>query len=156
KVYIGDGDATISALDASTGRVVWKRTFGAWKQGYFFSNAILYYDGMLITGQSGGDGGAACKMLAIDAKTGKLLWSFATIPLKPGQPGYNTWPLHKAYSGGGAMWNTPVVDPALGLVYVGVGNPIPYSGLKRLPGQEQFTENILALHVKTGKLAWNF
>ena len=84
KVYIGDGDATISALDSATGRVVWKKAFGDWKKAYFFSNAVLYYDGMLITGQSGGDGGAACKVLAIDAKTGKLLWSFATIPLKPG------------------------------------------------------------------------
>ena len=156
KVYIGDGDATISALDAATGRVVWKKTFGDWHKAYFFSAAVLYYKGMILAGQSGGDGGAACKMLAIDAKTGKLLWSFDTIPLKPGQLGYNTWPVHKAYPGGGAMWNTPVVDPALGLVYVGVGNPIPYSGLKRLPGQELFTETILALHVDTGKYAWSY
>ena len=156
KVFFGDGDATISALDATTGRVVWKKTFGNWKKAYFFSNALLYYDGMLITGQSGGDGGAACSVLGIDAKTGKLLWKFDTIPLKPGQLGYNTWPKHKAYPGGGAMWNTPSVDPALGLVYVGVGNPIPYSGLKRLPGQELFTESILALNVKTGKHVWHF
>jgi PQQ-dependent dehydrogenase (methanol/ethanol family) len=156
KVYVGDGDATISALDAATGRVVWKKIFGDWHQAYFFSAAMTYFDGVLYTGQSGGDGGAACKMLAIDAKTGKLLWEFKTIPLSPSDPGYNTWPKHKAYAGGGAMWNTPVVDPSLGLVYVGVGNPIPYSGLKRLPGSEQFTENILALHMKTGKLAWHF
>jgi glucose dehydrogenase len=117
---------------------------------------MLYYKGVIYTGQSGGDGGAACKVLAINAKTGKLLWTFATIPLVPGQPGYNTWPKHKAYPGGGAMWNTPVVDPVAGLLYVGVGNPIPYSGLKRLPGQEQFTENILALHINTGKLAWHY
>jgi glucose dehydrogenase len=54
------------------------------------------------------------------------------------------------------MWNTPVVDPVAGLVYVGVGNPIPYSGLKRLPGREEFTENILALNLRTGKMAWHF
>ena len=156
KVYIGDGDATISALDSATGRQVWKKSFGDWKQAYFFSNSLLYYDGMVITGQSGGDGGAACKVLGIDAKTGKLLWSFNTIPLKPSDLGYNTWPKIKAYPGGGAMWNLPVVDPALDLVYVGVGNPIPYSGLKRLPGSELFTESILALNAHTGKYAWHY
>ena len=156
KVYFGDGDASITALNASTGRVVWKKSFDNWKRGYFFSNAPLYYDGMLITGQSGGDGGAASKVLGIDADTGKLLWRFKVIPEKPSDPGYNTWPKVKAYSGGGAMWNTPAVDPALGLVYIGVGNPIPYSGVKRLPGKELFTESVLALRAKTGKLAWYY
>jgi PQQ-dependent dehydrogenase (methanol/ethanol family) len=156
KVFVGDGDATITALDASTGRVIWKKIYGNWKQGYFFSAPFLYYNGMILTGQSGGDGGAACKFMAINAKTGKVLWTFDAIPLKPSDPGYNTWPKHKAYAGGGAIWNTPVVDPALGLVYFGVGNPIPYSGLKRLPGQELYTENLMALHLNNGKIAWHF
>src|SRR3954471_15328070 len=54
------------------------------------------------------------------------------------------------------MWNTPVIDPRLGLVYVGVGNPIPYSGLTRGPGAELFTDSMLALHAKTGEYAWHF
>jgi quinohemoprotein ethanol dehydrogenase len=156
KVFIGDGDATMTALDSATGRVVWKKTFGDWKLAYFFSAAPLYYNHMILIGQSGGDGGSRDAMLAINADTGKLIWRFDTIPLKPNQPGYNTWPLHKSYPGGGAMWNTPVVDPALGIVYVGAGNPIPYSGLKRLAGSELYTDSILALNVNTGKLVWHY
>ena len=68
----------------------------------------------------------------------------------------STWPKKKAYTGGGAMWNTPAVDPELGLVYIGVGNPIPYSGIKRGPGKELFTESLIALNAKTGKLRWHY
>jgi glucose dehydrogenase len=54
------------------------------------------------------------------------------------------------------MWNTATVDPKNGLVYIGVGNPIPYSGLLRGPGKEYYTDGVLALHVDNGKLAWFF
>src|SRR2546430_15623509 len=105
---------------------------------------------MIFTGQSGGDGGANCSMLAINAKTGKLVWKFDTIPLRPGQPGYNTWPKHKAYPGGGAMWNPPVIDPAAGLVYVGLRNPDPHSRPKRLPRPHGVAEDGRALHGQAG------
>jgi quinohemoprotein ethanol dehydrogenase len=156
KVFFGDGDGTISALNAQTGRVVWKKVMGNWRNAEFFSSPPLYYDGMLIIGQSGGDGGAACQVLGINAKTGKLLWHFNVIPLKPSDPGYSSWPKHKAYAGGGAMWNQPVIDTKTGTVYIGTGNPIPYSGLKRGPGQELFTESILALNAHTGKYRWHY
>ena len=78
------------------------------------------------------------------------------IPDKKGEPGYWTWPKPKAFHGGGAMWNTLAVDPALGLVYIVTGNPIPYSGVIRGPGKELFTDSIIALNVKTGKLRWYY
>src|SRR5258708_598200 len=69
KVYIGDGDATITALDSATGRVVWKKAFGDWKRAYFFSAAPLYYNGTILIGETADDGGAACRMLPLHAQT---------------------------------------------------------------------------------------
>ena len=156
KVYIGLGDASMTALDQSTGRQVWKNTVANWKDGYYFTNAPTYYKNMIITGISGGDSGARAFVIALNAKTGKELWRFNVIPAKKGDPGFWTWPNPKAFLGGGAMWNTPTVDPALGLAYVAVGNPIPYSGVIRGAGAELFTDSIIALNLKNGKLRWYF
>jgi alcohol dehydrogenase (cytochrome c) len=156
KVYIGLGDASMTALDQASGRQVWKKVVANWKKGYYFTNAPTYYDGKIITGISGGDSGARAFVTALDAKTGRELWRFYVIPEKKGDPGYWTWPKKKAFLGGGAMWNTPTIDPQLGLMYIVVGNPIPYSGVIRGPGQELFTDSIIALSIKTGKLRWYF
>jgi len=156
KVYIALGDASISALDQSTGRVVWKKTVADYKDGYYFTNAPTYYNGMVITGTSGGDSGSRGFVLALNAKTGKEIWRFYVIPYKNTDLGGFTWPKKKAFLGGGAMWNTPTIDPQLGLMYIAVGNPIPYSGIIRGAGKELFTDSILALSVKTGKLRWYF
>ncbi len=109
KVYLALGDATISALDQSTGRVVWKKQIADYKEGYYFTNAPTYYAGMVITGTSGGDSGSRGFVVALNAKTGKELWRFYVIPEKKGEPGYWTWPKKKAFLGGGAMWNTPAI-----------------------------------------------
>ncbi len=155
KVFIGQNDGQMVALDQSTGRLVWKTKAGDFKRGYFFSSAPTYVDGLVISGESGGDFGADCRVLAFSAKTGKIVWQFHVIPRKP-QYGWKTWPAKRAYQGGGAVWATPVVDTKLGLVYVGVGNPVPYNGVDRGYGDELFTESIVALHLKTGKYAWHF
>lgn len=156
KVFIGLGDASMTALDQTTGRQVWKNVVADWKNGYYFTNAPTYYKNMVITGISGGDSGSRGFVVALNAKTGKELWRFYVIPDKKGEPGYWTWPKPKAFLGGGAMWNTPTIDPQMGLMYVAVGNPIPYSGVIRGAGQELFTDSIIALSLKTGKLRWYF
>ena len=156
KVYIGLGDASMSALDQSTGRQVWKNTVAELE-----GRLLLHQRADLLQehdhhGISGGDSGARAFVIALNAKTGKELWRFNVIPDKKGDPGYWTWPEKKAFLGGGAMWNTPTVDPALGLAYVAVGNPIPYSGVIRGAGAELFTDSIIALNLKNGKLRWYF
>jgi alcohol dehydrogenase (cytochrome c) len=156
KVYFANGDATISALNQSTGRVVWKKTIANYKAGYSLTNAPLYYDGKIITGTSGGDSGARAFVTALNAKTGRELWRFYVIPAKRGDPGFSSWPRKRAFLGGGAMWNTPAVDPRLNLVYLVVGNPIPYSGNKRGAGKELFTDSLIALDTRTGKLRWHY
>jgi PQQ-dependent dehydrogenase (methanol/ethanol family) len=154
-VYVANSDGSVSALDQSTGRVKWQTTIANWKGGATLTAAPLYYNGMVITGVSGGDGGYACQAIAINAKNGKVIWRFNVIPTG-NAVGANTWPAQRAWTGGGAMWSTPTVDPKLGLVYLGVGNPVPYNGAVRGAGDEMFTEAILALHVNNGKYAWAF
>jgi PQQ-dependent dehydrogenase (methanol/ethanol family) len=155
KVFLAQGDAVITAIDANTGQKVWSNAVGKLARGLFFTAAPLYYDGMVLTGTSGGDTGGSCIYVALDSKTGKVLWHWNAIPTKKNHLGFDTWvaPKKRAWLGGGAMWSTSTVDPKLGLVYVSVGNPIPYV-LGRPVGKEVPTNSIVALQVKTGKPAW--
>jgi len=155
KVFMAQTDASVVGLDQSTGRVAWKTVLGDYKQGYFFTSPPTYINGMLIIGTSGGDFGARCKVVALDGKTGKVKWTFFVIPTGK-EIGANTWPKKRAYLGGGAVWAPLAVDPSLGLVYVGVGNPIPYNGNVRGKGQELFTESVVALNMNTGKYRWHY
>src|SRR5581483_7997630 len=88
-----------------------------------------YYKGELLVGTTGGDWGGACEMVALNAKTGKVLWHYSSIPSNPSAYGWNTWPANRWYYGGGAIWDMPAVDPTLNLVYLGTGNPLPFNGL---------------------------
>jgi PQQ-dependent dehydrogenase (methanol/ethanol family) len=155
KVYMAQTDGAVVGLDQSTGRVAWKTKVGNFKLGYFFTSPPTYYNGTLLIGTSGGDFGARCKVVALDAKTGKLKWTFYVIPVGK-QFGAKSWPKKRAYLGGGAVWAQLTVDPALNLVYVGVGNPVPYNGSQRGPGQELFTESVVALHISSGGYAWHY
>ena len=155
KVYMAQTDGSVVGLDQSTGRVVWKTVVGDFKQGYFFTSPPTYYNGRLIIGTSGGDFGARAKVASLDAKTGKIQWVWYAIPVGK-QIGAKSWPKHRAYTGGGAIWAQLPVDPALNTVYVGVGNPVPYNGNVRGPGQELFTESVVALNATTGAYKWHF
>lgn len=152
KVYMAQTDGSIVGLDQATGRVTWKTVVGNFKLGYFFTQPPTYSDGTLYIGTSGGDFGAACKVVALDATTGKIKWSFNLIP-RGKEFGAKTW-AKGDYNGGGAVWAPLVVDPANGLVFAGVGNPIPYNGIARGKGNDLFTESIVALNTSSGKLKW--
>lgn len=157
KVYVQEAtSASIVALDAATGKQVWAHVAANVNMGHTISVAPVYYNGIVLAGTSGGDRGAPCIAFALDAKTGKPLWHFNMIPVKKSQPGYATWTHPLAFNGGGAIWASLSVDPATGLAYASTGNPIPYTALIRGPGKEYFTDGVVALHVKTGKLAWFF
>ena len=83
--------------------------------GFSITTAPLYYDGLVITGFAGGDRGSRGRVKAFDARTGKLVWTFYTIP-GPGELGHDTWPADNDTwkYGGAAVWQTPAVDPELG------------------------------------------
>jgi alcohol dehydrogenase (cytochrome c) len=154
KVYMAQEDGTLVGLDQSTGRVTWKTTIGNFKAGYFFTQPPTYVNGTLYIGTSGGDFGAASKVVAVNASTGKIKWTFNVIP-RGTKFGAKTW-TKGDYNGGGAIWAPLTIDPAMGLVYVGVGNPIPYNGAERGPGKELFSESVVALHTSNGKMKWYF
>jgi|RhiMetdeSRZDD1v2_1073273.scaffolds.fasta_scaffold53106_1 quinohemoprotein ethanol dehydrogenase len=156
-VFFGQLDANVVALDAKTGKVVWKTPIEQWENGYTITSAPIYYDGMLYIGISGGEFGVRGRVTALDAKSGQILWRAYTLPA-PGEPGSETWPpgTDHAMRGGATVWNTPALDPELGLVYFATGNCGPdYDGASR-EGDNLFCASITAVHAKTGAYAWHF
>jgi alcohol dehydrogenase (cytochrome c) len=157
KVFVGQADAKLVALDQRTGKEVWSIQAEDPLRGYSIVSAPLYYDGMIITGFAGGDMGVRGRIKAYDARTGKLRWTFYTIP-GPGEPGHETWPQdNDAWKYGGApIWQTPAVDPDLGLIYFSTGNAAPdFNGSSRA-GDNLYAVSILALDVRTGAYRWHF
>jgi alcohol dehydrogenase (cytochrome c) len=157
KVFAGQLDGQLVALDYKTGKVVWKVQAETNADGFSITTAPLYYDGLLITGFAGGDKAARGRVKAFDARTGKLVWTFYTVPA-PGEVGHDTWPSHNDTwkHGGGAVWQTPAVDSELGLVYFSTGNPGPDLNGSVRPGDNLFTVSIVAIEAKTGKYRWHF
>jgi alcohol dehydrogenase (cytochrome c) len=154
KVYLGTRDGFLIALDQMTGGQVWKTEVLPWRKGGRVSDAPIYVNGMVITGDSGGDGGSVSNgMHAFSANNGRRLWTWAIVPL-PGQPGGNTWSGTDSQYGGGAMWETPVVDTKLNLLIFGTGNPVPWNS--RGPGKNLYTDSIVALNLYTGQLVWAY
>ena len=157
KVFVGRLDAQLVALDQRTGKPVWTIQAEDPLQGYSIVSAPLYYDGLVITGFGGGEHATRGRMKAFDAKTGKLVWTFYTIP-GPGEFGHETWPADNDSwkSGGAPIWNTPAVDPQLGMIYFSTGNAWPdFNGSGR-KGDNLFTVSIVGLDVKTGRYRWHF
>ncbi len=115
-----------------------------------------YYKGLVVLGTSGGDSGAVCIMVALNAKTGKVVWHYSSIPSTPKSYGWKTWPAQRWYFGGGAIWDPPSIDPKNNLVYYGTGQALPFNGLLNGPGAEYGTDGVYALNVMTGKFVWWF
>jgi quinohemoprotein ethanol dehydrogenase len=157
KVFVGRLDARLVALDRKTGKPVWDVAAERWEDNFSITAAPLYYDGMVIVGFAGADRGTRGRVKAFDAKDGRPLWTFYTIPA-PGEVGHETWPQDSdAWKYGGAsVWQTPAVDPELGLVYFSTGNAGPdYNGNVRA-GDNLFSVSIVAIDARTGKYRWHF
>jgi quinohemoprotein ethanol dehydrogenase len=157
KVFIGQLDGSLVALDQRTGRVAWKTSVADWREGYTITAAPLYYDGMVVTGVSGGEFSIRGRVQAYDADSGKLLWRFYTIP-GPGEVGHASWPKgNTSWTHGGApMWQTAAVDPKLGLLYFSTGNASPDLDGSDRAGDNLFAASIVALDARTGKYRWHF
>jgi alcohol dehydrogenase (cytochrome c) len=157
KVYAGQLDGKLVALDQRSGAVVWSVQAETNADGFSITAAPLYYDGLVITGFAGGDRGSRGRVKAFDARTGRLVWTFYTIP-GPGELGHDTWPADNDTweYGGAAVWQTPAVDPSLGLVYFSTGNPGPDLNGSVRRGDNLFSVSMVAIDAKTGKYRWHF
>ena len=170
------GGSFIFALDAKSGKPI--PTFGkngqasvildvlnqryaevksAISMGYWFTTAPQYYNGVLYIGSTRSEshipGG---HVLAVDAKTGKVIWHFNTIPQDEKDQGWEiagpTWV--GGERNGGGIWETAAIDPELGMMYVAVGNP--FGDSTKRAGMNLFTDSIIALKLDTGRLMWHF
>jgi alcohol dehydrogenase (cytochrome c) len=157
-LFAGQLDANLVALDIKTGKEVWKTPIEDWRSGYSITSAPLYYDGIVYSGISGGELGIRGRLTALDAKTGKILWRAFTVPASSGERGGDTWPTPSGATvpRGAPIWNTPALDPQLGLIYFATGNCGPdYDGSVR-EGDNFFCASIIALNAKTGEYVWHF
>lgn len=170
------GGSFIFALDAKTGKPLpgfgkdgqasvildvlnqrYTDVKSAISMGYWFTTAPQFHKGVLYIGSTRSEshipGG---HVLAIDAKSGKVLWHFNTIPQDAKDQGWDvagpTWV--GGERNGGGIWETPAIDPELGLVYVAVGNP--FGDSTKRAGSNLFTDSIIALTLDTGRLKWHF
>jgi alcohol dehydrogenase (cytochrome c) len=154
-IYSGLLDGSVVGLDQKTGKQVWRVELEDYHGGYSITGATRYFDGMVFTGMSGGENGVRGRMYALDAKTGKEIWRFYTIP-GPNDIGGDSWP-NDGFSylhGGGTVWQAPAVDPELGMMYFSTGNAGPWNGDTR-PGDSLFSASIVALDYHTGQYKWH-
>jgi alcohol dehydrogenase (cytochrome c) len=154
-LYMGTLDAHLVAVDARTGRAQWNVKVAEYSQGYSVSLAPLVVKDKVIIGVGGGEYGIRGFIAAYDAASGREAWRFSTIPA-PGEPGSDSWSGDAWKSGGGSLWVTGTYDPALNLTYWGTGNPGPDFNPQQRPGDNLYTDSVVALDADTGKLKWHF
>ncbi|SPE33959.1 Pyrrolo-quinoline quinone [Candidatus Sulfopaludibacter sp. SbA6] len=154
-LYYGSNDAHLIALDARTGSLRWDVTMADYKSGYSSTGAPLAVKDKIIAGMAGGEYGTRGFIDGYDARTGKRLWRFNTIPAK-GEPGNETWEGESWKTGSAATWVTGAYDPESNTVYWGTGNPGPdWNGDVRT-GDNLYSDCLIALDPDTGAKKWHF
>jgi alcohol dehydrogenase (cytochrome c) len=154
-LYLATLDAHLVALDAKGGRPLWKVKVANAASGYAMTLAPLVVKDKVIIGVAGGEFGIRGFVAAHDARTGKEVWRTYTVP-GPGEPGHETWQGNSWEHGGGPVWLTGSNDPNLNLTYWGTGNPGPDWNPAQRPGDNLYSDSVLALDADTGKLKWYF
>jgi alcohol dehydrogenase (cytochrome c) len=155
RVYMETDNAHLLCLDARSGNLIWDVAYADWNKNYGATSAPLVVKDKVLVGTSGGDDGVRGFVAAYDAMTGKLVWRFWTIPA-PGEFGSESWPGMSYLHGGGTTWMPGTYDPELDTIFWGTSNPAPdFEGSTR-PGDDLYTDCVLALDADTGKLKWHF
>jgi alcohol dehydrogenase (cytochrome c) len=154
-LYMGTLDAHLVAIDAKTGKALWNNAIADVKLAYSITLAPLVIKDKVIVGVGGGEYGIRGFIAAYDGKTGKEAWRFYTVPAA-GEPGNETWRGDDWKSGGGSIWVTGSYDPATNLTFWGIGNPGPDWNPAQRPGDNLYTDSVVALDADTGQLKWHF
>lgn len=172
-VYFGTLDARIVALNAKTGDVVWNKKIADYKEGYSYTAAPLIVNGLVITGNSGGEFGIVGEVQARDAATGELVWTRPTIEGHMGTLNGKestmtgtlnaSWPGDMWKTGGGATWLGGSYDIETNTLVFGAGNPAPWNSWLRNAGEKNdgtgdnlYAASRLGLDPATGEIKWHF
>ncbi|NRB02830.1 MAG: PQQ-dependent methanol/ethanol family dehydrogenase [Rhodobacteraceae bacterium] len=174
KVYFGTLDARIVALDAKTGDVVWRKKIDDYKAGYSYTAAPLIVDGLVVTGNSGGEFGIVGAVEARDAETGELVWKRPVIEGHmgeyKGEPSTMTgtlnatWPGDMWKTGGGATWLGGSYDARTDTLIFGAGNPAPWNSHLRNAGtpvegnagDNLYAASRIGIDPANGEIKWHF
>ncbi|PYQ82120.1 MAG: PQQ-dependent dehydrogenase, methanol/ethanol family [Acidobacteria bacterium] len=165
-LYMGTLDAHLIAIDTKSGRPVWNTRVADNKAGYSVTLAPLVVKDKVMIGVGGGEYGIRGFVAAYDARSGSEIWRFYTIP-GPTEAGFESWnacpPDAKPYCdseawkhGGGSVWVTGSYDAALNQTYWGVGNAGPDWNADQRPGDNLYTDSVVALDADTGRLKWHY
>ena len=175
RIFMGTLDAKLVALDAKTGKVLWETQIADPEKGYSETMAPAVVDGKVLIGTNGGEYGVRGFLKAFDAKDGKLLWTFYSIPDK-GHEG--VWAendatgrnMHRDIAAekaalakdasfyqtlGGGVWMTPAIDKKTRTVFFVAGNPSPdlYGAIR--PGDNLYTNSMVAIDLDQGTYKWH-
>jgi len=170
KIFLHQADTTLVALDAKTGKVVWKVTNGDPKKGETGTSAPMVVKDKVIVGISGGEFGVQCHVTAYDTKDGKQVWRAYSVgpddqlkfdPEKTmvlGKPvgkdsSLKTWQGDQWKIGGGCTWGWLAYDPALDSLFYGSGNPSTWNPKQR-PGDNKWSMTIFSRNPDTGMAKW--
>jgi alcohol dehydrogenase (cytochrome c) len=155
RIYLETDNAHLLCLDARSGHLLWDVPYAEGNKNYGATSAPLVIKNKVFVGTSGGDDGVRGFLAAFDVETGKPAWRFWTIP-GPGEVGSESWPGKLYLRGGGTTWMPGTFDPELNTVFWGTSNPAPdFDGGPR-PGDDLYTDCVLALDLDTGMLKWFF
>lgn len=153
RLFRGTGDAHVLGLDAATGRLLWDVSIGNPKIGESTPLAPIAWSGLVFAGNAGGDNfDVRGRIYALDAATGRVVWEFHTIPDSGAVRA--TWGKASAANppAGGATWTSYALDEAKGILYVSTGNPAPDFVEAFHPGLNLYSNTVLALNARTGRL----
>jgi quinohemoprotein ethanol dehydrogenase len=163
-VFLGTLDGRLISVDAATGKPAWEVVTVPAGGRYTITGAPRVVKDMVLIGNGGGEMGMRGYVTAYAADSGRQIWRFYTVPGDPKQP-FESEALKKAaktwsgewwkLGGGGPVWDSMAYDPALDLLYIGVGNGTPWNRGK-LHGDALFLSSIVALHAATGEYAWHY
>jgi alcohol dehydrogenase (cytochrome c) len=155
RVFMVTDHAHIIALNRSTGALLWETEMADWRQNYNATGAPLVVGNLVVSGSSGGDEGVRGFLAAFDQATGKEVWRFWTVPA-PGEPGSETWQGGGIAHPGATTWLTGTYDAELDTIYWPTGNPTPDLYGDDRKGDNLYSDSVIALDAKTGKLKWHF
>ncbi len=153
RIFFATDNARLVCLHRLTGGVMWDIDMVDGPGRFYATSAPLVVGNLVISGVAGGDGPMRGYLNAYDASTGKQVWRFWSIP-KTGEPGSETWKGQALASGGGATWLTGSYDVETGTLYWAIGNPFPATDGDGREGVNLYSNCVVALDAKTGKLRW--